>query len=134
MINQNINEVLGKFWGCYIIGINVDIKKLTLLFEINRYEKDGVSKHTIEFCQVSSFFFVNGQGEARLRTEGWENVELSEIYYNEKPKDHINHTHDKVGTPKYYADYNFSLELWSALFLVEAKSAIIDGTIYDVGR
>jgi hypothetical protein len=130
MSEQEINNALGEFWGSTITDLRMDIKKLMMTLDIAIATKRCMSTHVIEFEQVSAFFFVNGDGDKRLITESWDNVELSEIYYNEHPQDHLQHHHDKVGTPKYYAECNFSLELWSALLLIEAKSVVIDGTRY----
>lgn len=132
MSNEQLDYELGKFWGSYINSFTVDFCTLELLLGLDIHQNNSTTRHTIVFQHVSAFFFVNGKGEKRLETGQWASAELSEIYYNKHPIDHVFHKHDKTGTPQYSADFNFYLEIWSTVLLIEAKTVIIDGVVYDI--
>ena len=84
------------------------------------------------FEGVSAFFFANGAGDARFKTQSWERAELSEAHFYNTPPHHLKHLDDKKGRPSYEAHPNFYLEIWSTAFLIEAKGITIDETTYDV--
>jgi hypothetical protein len=131
MNSTKLEEAIGNLWASYIDNIDIDLPNMKISFALvfnlsNQY----TIKHSLVFEGVSSFFFVNGEGDARLKLDRWENAELSEIYYFKKSRDHIFHKHDKNGTPQYVAHPNFHLEIWSTAFLIEAKNVIVDEIRY----
>jgi hypothetical protein len=129
--NINVETIIGDFWASLIEKINIDVCDHKIFLDLASYN-DGKEwiKHQIIFEGVTAFFFVNGLNEKRFITQTWENAEISEFHYFENPEDQISYCSGKSGIPKYEANINFYIEIWSSLFLIEAKTIIIDGVRY----
>jgi hypothetical protein len=135
MNTQNrISDAVNSLWASFIEKIGFDICNLRIQFNLVFRRTEEIEKHELIFEGVSSFFFVNGEGDRRFNTSQWENAELSEIYYFEKPSDLIRHTNDKPNMPQYISEPNFYLEIWGAVFMIEAKAIILDGSRYITNR
>lgn len=130
---NRISKALDPLWASFIEKVDIDILNLRITFDLVLYFSDNaIQRHKLVFDNVSSYFFVNGEGDARYNTEKWDNAELSEIYYFERSQDHILHKNDKEGTPNYVSNPNFHLEIWGAAFMIEAKTITVDGIQYEV--
>jgi hypothetical protein len=125
-----IAQAIAPLWASFIERIEFDILNLRMSLHLVAYESNTIEKHSMIFDGVSSFFFVNGEGESRFNTEQWENAELSEIHYFDPPQDSIKHTSNKAGTPQFMAEPRFYLEIWSSVLMIEAKVITVDGTSY----
>jgi hypothetical protein len=130
--DNQINIAIGFLWASFIENINFDLWNLQISFDLLIYEADNARKHKLVFDSVSSFFFVNGEGDTRFNGHQWENAELSEIHYFKTPMDHIKHKSDKVGTPQFATEPNFYIEIWDTVLMIEAKAIVVDNIKYVV--
>ena len=130
---SNIDNALRMVYAGYIEEFRVNLLQHQLFLTVAQ-DRTGHAPdyHQLVFDGVSSFFFIQGEGERRFNLLEWERAELSEVYYFHEPNDHIRYTTDKEGRPQYEAHPNFYLEIWTSPLLVEAKAIVLDGMRYEV--
>ncbi|MEN6293937.1 MAG: hypothetical protein ABFD07_18210 [Methanobacterium sp.] len=130
MKNDDIDYIIGQFEASFIKKIDFDIFYRKISIDLVIYKGEIIEKHCIVFENVSAFFFENNTTERRFNVLPWENAMISEIHYFEKPEDRIIYHSDKPDFPEYIANVNYFIEIWSSLFLIEAKSIVVDGIKY----
>lgn len=134
MTKHPIENALSYFEASRLEKITLDFHSLQLTIELSASPLiDSAKNHQIVFEGISAFFFCNGEGEQRFKTDRKDWIELIELLYYTKDENyqmHISYRFDKPGTTEYNATPNFYLEMWDGMFVIEAKEIIIDGVKY----
>jgi hypothetical protein len=130
---RSITSALNHFWASIIEKFEINPFLYQISIDLKIFSSESISEnHNVVFKGVSSFCFINDKGEERFKMPEWENTELSEIYFSNQPTDHITYQDEKIDTRHFSADPNFYLEMWSSVFLIEAKEIVIDSVHYQV--
>jgi hypothetical protein len=128
MCNTDIDDVIGQFEAGYINKIDFDIFSHTISIDVDIFlNETDKEPHKLIFEGVSAFFFDNGAHERRFQLLPWEKAEISEIHYYKKSENRISFNSEKPDFPSYVANVNYYIEIWSSLFLIEAKAVLVDG-------
>lgn len=129
---SDIQEKFNELWASKITNIDFDILSNNISVDIEILDSGKTSKHTIEFQEVASYFFVNNTGDKRkefVESERGDFLELTSvniIEYNSeiKPKS------QEKWLEQYYSQANIVIEIWSRLLLIEARHVLINSELY----
>lgn len=128
----NFDEVLNKLWGTVIEKFNINMLEHVIELKLKSCENgietniDIVLKDVIAFCWINDSF---NQDKDRRDLEKWDFISLESTQI-------LNDSLVKVKIEKiennHFANPNVLFELWNSIFLVEAKSIVINGEVFDL--
>lgn len=116
-----------------IQDISFDILNNKIVIIVEPFKKEPVA---IVFDKVSAYYFVNDDGEDRLKIRNPDQrdfTELTSISYLKGGVGKIAINSPFSWTEQWYSSANFFMELWTAALFVEAKTITIDGETFDIG-
>jgi hypothetical protein len=134
---NSLKDCLDNLWYNVIDDIKVDVFNHRIIFNTRARKDETIIFNQITLEEVSSFYFVEGIDKDRfnlLELEEGDFLELTSIDYHPKGIGLIaikSKTEDWV--QQYISNSNFSIEIWSSMLFVEAKRAIINEIVFDVG-
>ena len=128
---NELTENLNSLWTGIIKRINFDLLKHSIVLELEIIENTKVFNYELIFEEVSSYFFLNNEGNNRIEIYPYEEgdyLELTAIHYiKEGIGDIVIKSQQEEWTRNLYASANFVLEIWSSYLFIEAKSVLVNG-------
>ncbi|MHB1685219.1 MAG: YxiG family protein [Bacilli bacterium] len=136
---MKVQAALDNLWAGVVNDYVFDILKRRVIFEVTVFDGDSEKCHRLEFNGVSSFYFVNADGEGRYNIptlEEGDYVELTSIHYLEEGLGTISAkvtSQDWVGH-HFPSNPNLCIEVWSSWLLVEASNIRVNDLSFDLGN
>ncbi|MGG5255344.1 YxiG family protein [Neobacillus sp. SM06] len=132
-VNKDIQKLLNNLWGATIESIDFQLisDKISLMLTIN--DNEIITKNKLEFCEISSYYYLKDTAEDRFNLEEIEKIdylELTSIDYYPEGIGMIKIIGEKEWIDQYYSNANFALEIWNSLLFIEAKVLILDKRIF----
>jgi hypothetical protein len=134
---SELEILLNKLESTEISSIDFDLLKNKITINVVSVEDETtIEEYRIEFIKVSAFFFVEAPGKNRLEIIDYEPgdyLELTSIGYYKKGIGEIS-IKNKIEkwVENYRSNFNFGLEIWSSMLLIEAGSIKINGRKFNV--
>lgn len=136
---MEVQSALDDLWAGVVSEYVFDVLNRKIMFTVTVFDGDSEKRQRLEFNGVSSFYFVNADGESRFRipvVEAGDYVELTSIHY----------LVDGIGTVmadvtsqewrghQFPSKPNFCIEIWSSWLLIEAHNIFLDDNSIDLPR
>lgn len=125
-----INTFLNHLWGTVIEKFNINMKEHTIDLSIKSVNEgketiiDIVLKDVISFCWINDSF---NQDNDRRDLEKWNFISLESAQILSKSIVNVEGLENN-----FFATPNVLFELWNSVFLVEAKSIVINGETFEL--
>lgn len=134
---SNLKNDLNSIWATVIKDNNFDMLKNQISFKLKLISHDIETDYNLIFKQVSSFFFINENGELRFNFNEYEEgnyLELTSIGYYENGIGEILINSKQSWAKECYANANFVLEIWNRTLFIEAGIVEINDKVYNLKK
>lgn len=134
-VNKEIQTLLNNLWAAKIESIDFKLLSDKILLGLKVEEDQRITSHTLEFLEVSSYYYLKNTGTERFNFDEIEKgsfLELTSIDYYPKGIGSIKITAEEEWTAQYYSNANFALEIWNAILFIEAKIISLDGRSFQI--
>ncbi|MGM9978319.1 MAG: hypothetical protein ACI33J_05935 [Clostridium sp.] len=136
---SNIQDLLDAFWGTVITDIQINILNDSILFNLKSIDDGKVDYDTLEFLDVSSYYYVKDSKEHRFNfydREKRDYLELTSIAFLNKNEE-IGSINFKLPLEKEWSNYynsniNIVMEIWEDILCIEARKVCINGRTYNL--
>ncbi|KAA3646150.1 MAG: hypothetical protein DWQ07_07960 [Chloroflexi bacterium] len=129
MTKNQLQSKLDQLWGSTVTKLDIDIILHKITLNLHLIRSVGVEEfHSVEFHNVSSYYYAYDMGENRYKAPIREFLELTEIAMVDD--DVIRHSNKK--NLNYNSQPNFWLGFWTSILLIEAKTIKINNEIIKI--
>ncbi len=126
---NDLSKILDNFGGSEIIFEKIDLYNHKIFLKIKITENNETKTFNIILINVSSFSWINNQGEERKNINFWEFLELESVSISSSAK--INISGDEWDN-NFYSKPNLIFEIWNSAFYVETNEVIINEVSYTI--
>lgn len=131
-----LQDSINELWDNIIEDMTIDVLNHTITFKTKAIRTGSITRHELQFREVSAFYFVGNNGEQRfdlLPRETGDFLEITAIWHypNGVGKISIAATAEEWAE-QFYSNANFSIEIWSAILFIEAKKIVIDQEVFEI--
>jgi hypothetical protein len=134
-IETEFERLVDKFWGSRVVNIEHDLILKNVIFTLSTNHNSLFQNNNIIFMGVSSLYWnndFNDDSPKRFDTEIWGEAHVESIFLI-KPAERTKTTTKVISganvITQCISSPNVGFEIWETVYLIEAKSVNIDGTI-----
>lgn len=131
-----MQAALNKLWASIVEENHFDVLNHTIGFKTKALDSGNVSEYDVQFCQVASFYFVDGLDEDRhncIEPDEGDYVELTSVHFLNEGIGDIRVDPNGDWTNQYPSIPNFAIEMWNKMLFIEAASVKVNQEIFNVG-
>lgn len=111
-----------------INSVDYNMSNKEISFKLTLNDDGNISKHTMQFKNVSSFLWIERPKDSKLYNYAdWDYYELSSVIFE---KIYIKTDDDWLN--QYLMEYNVIIEIWETALLINATEVIIDNQSYSI--
>nr|NNM90394.1 hypothetical protein [Bacilli bacterium] len=136
MDSSDVQVALNKLWASIVEEYHFDVLNHTIRFKTKVVDSGNVNEYDVQFCQVASFYFVDGLDEDRhncIEPDEGDYVELTSVHFLNEGIGDIRVVPNGDWTNQYSSTPNFAIEMWSKMLFIEAASVKFNQEIFNVG-
>lgn len=125
---DNLSHVLDNFWCSQLTIEKIDLCNKKIQMVIKTIENDITKTYNILLINVSTFYWMNNQGDNRKNINTWDFLELESVTVCSNVKMNIAGDDWDNG---FYAKPNLIFEIWNSALYVKAEE-IINERVYKI--
>ncbi|WP_086313791.1 hypothetical protein A5821_001330 [Enterococcus sp. 7F3_DIV0205] len=132
---MSIQQRMNELFESKIVSYSMDILENKLSLELELLENEVITNYSVEFMNISTFYFINNTTDERKEIFPPEKDDYLELTSINLSNDIINISLDceeEVWLKQYNGCGKVILEIWSKLVVLEADKFKVNNDIYDL--
>jgi beta-xylosidase len=131
----SIQQKMNELFESKIVSYSMDILENKLSLELELLENEVITNYSVEFMNVSTFYFINNTTDERKEIYPPEKDDYLELTSINLSNNIINISLDceeEVWLKQYNGCGKVILEIWSKLVVLEANKFKVNDDVYDL--
>lgn len=132
---MSIQQRMNELFESKIVSYSMDILENKLSLELELLENEVITYYSVEFMNISTFYFINNTTDERKEIYPLEKddyLELTSINLSNDIIDISLDCEEEVWLKQYNGCGKVILEIWSKLVVLEADKFKVNDDVYDL--